>query len=49
MLALPEVKQRLITIGFDPIGAGADQFARYIRDEMARYEGIIKDARIKVE
>ncbi len=49
VLALPEVKQRLTTIGFDPIGAGADQFARYIREEMTRYEGIIKDARIKVE
>jgi tripartite-type tricarboxylate transporter receptor subunit TctC len=49
VLALPEVKQRLSTIGFDPIGSGGDRFATYIRDEMAKYEKIIKDAKIKVE
>jgi tripartite-type tricarboxylate transporter receptor subunit TctC len=49
VLALPEVKQRLSTIGFDPIGSSGDRFATYIRDEMAKYEKIIKDAKIKVE
>jgi tripartite-type tricarboxylate transporter receptor subunit TctC len=49
VLALPEVKQRLSTLGFDPIGTGGAQFAAYIRDEMAKYEKIIKDAKIKVE
>jgi tripartite-type tricarboxylate transporter receptor subunit TctC len=49
VLALPEVKQRLNTLGFDPIGTGGEQFAAYIRDEMAKYEKIIRDAKIKVE
>jgi tripartite-type tricarboxylate transporter receptor subunit TctC len=49
VLALPEVKQRLSNFGFDPIGTGGAQFAAYIRDEMAKYEKIIKDAKIKVE
>ena len=49
VLALPDVKQRLSTLGFDPIGSGGQQFAGYIRDEMAKYEKIIKDAKIKVE
>jgi tripartite-type tricarboxylate transporter receptor subunit TctC len=49
VLALPEVKQRLSTLGFDPIGTGGAQFAAYIRDEMAKYEKIIRDAKIKVE
>jgi tripartite-type tricarboxylate transporter receptor subunit TctC len=49
VLALPEVKQRLSTIGFDAIGTGGDAFAKYIRDEMAKYEQIIRDARIKLE
>ena len=48
-LALPDVKQRLNALGFDPIGSGSEQFATYIRDEMAKYEKIIKDAKIKVE
>src|SRR5215472_7012877 len=43
VLALPDVKQRLNALGFDPIGSGSEQFAAYIRDEMAKY------AKIKVE
>ena len=49
VVALPDVKQRLNTLGFDPIGRGGAQFANYIRDEMAKYEKIIRDAKIKVE
>ena len=49
VIALPEVKQRLTQIGFGPIGTGGEQFATYIRDEMAKYEQIIKDAKIKVD
>src|SRR5262245_56459307 len=49
VLALPDVKQRLNALGFDPIGSGGEQFATYIRDEMAKYEKIIKDAKIKGE
>jgi tripartite-type tricarboxylate transporter receptor subunit TctC len=49
VLAMPEVKQRLNLLGFDPIGAPGDQFAKYIRDEMVRYEAIINDAKIRLE
>ena len=49
VLALPDVKARLNGIGFDPIGSGGEQFATYIRDEMAKYEKIINEAKIKVE
>src|SRR5438105_15903897 len=34
--ALPEFKQRLSTLGFEPIGWGGDRFATYIHDEMAK-------------
>jgi tripartite-type tricarboxylate transporter receptor subunit TctC len=49
VLALPEVKERLATLGFDPIGTHGEAFAKYIRDEMAKYEKIIKDAKIKMD
>ena len=49
ILAMPDVKERLNELGFEPIGAPADQFAKYIRDEMAKYEAIIKNAKIKAE
>jgi tripartite-type tricarboxylate transporter receptor subunit TctC len=49
VLALPEVKERLATLGFDPIGTHGEAFGKYIRDEMAKYEKIIKDAKIKTD
>jgi tripartite-type tricarboxylate transporter receptor subunit TctC len=49
LLALPDVKTRLSGLGFEPIGSGGAQFAAYVRDEMAKYEKIIKDAKITVE
>jgi tripartite-type tricarboxylate transporter receptor subunit TctC len=44
----PDVQKRLITIGFDPVGSNPGEFAKYITDEMAKYEKVIKDANIKV-
>ena len=49
VLALPDVKARLNGLGFDPMELGGEQFAGYVRDEMAKYEKIIKDAKISVE
>jgi len=49
LLALPDVKTRLSGLGFEPMGSGGAQFAAYVRDEMAKYDKIIKDAKIKVE
>ncbi len=49
VIALPEMKQRLNMLGFEPIGTHGAQFATYIRDEMAKYEKIIRDAKIKVD
>jgi tripartite-type tricarboxylate transporter receptor subunit TctC len=49
VLAMPEVRARLSVLGFEPIGAPAEQFARYMRDEMAKYQAIIQGAGIRVE
>src|ERR1700704_4596912 len=46
-LGLPPRGERLSTWGFEPIGASGGRFASYIRDEMAKYDKIIKDAGIK--
>src|SRR5215475_14037820 len=48
VLALPEVKQRLRELGFEPIGSTSEQFAKYIDTEMAKYAAIIRDAKIGV-
>ena len=45
----PEVKKQFATLGFEPIGSMPEYFAKYIKDEMEKYQQIIKDAKIKVE
>jgi tripartite-type tricarboxylate transporter receptor subunit TctC len=49
LLAQPDVKERLRTLGFDAIGSTPDYFAKFIGSEMERYGKIIRDANIKVE
>lgn len=49
LLASPDVKARLSALGFDPIGTGGERFAGYIREEMAKSEKIIKNAKISAE
>jgi tripartite-type tricarboxylate transporter receptor subunit TctC len=49
VLQMPEIRQRLIGLGYDPIGSTPDQFAANIRSEMAKWEKAVKDAKIRVE
>jgi tripartite-type tricarboxylate transporter receptor subunit TctC len=49
VLAEPDVKSRLTTLGFEAIGSTPDYFAKYIESEMAKYGKIIHDANIKAE
>ena len=43
------VKERLISLGGDPISSTPDEFAAFIRAENAKYAKVIKDANIKAE
>jgi tripartite-type tricarboxylate transporter receptor subunit TctC len=45
----PDVRAQFALLGFEPIGSTPDYFAKYIRDEMTKYEQIIRDANIKTE
>jgi tripartite-type tricarboxylate transporter receptor subunit TctC len=45
----PEVRERFALLGFKPLGSTPEYFAGYIKDEMAKYERIVKDANIKAE
>src|SRR4051812_19711445 len=48
-LAQPDIKERLSVLGFEAIGSTAAEFGKYIEAESAKYEQIIKDAKIKTE
>jgi tripartite-type tricarboxylate transporter receptor subunit TctC len=45
----PSVQERMTVQGFESVGSTADEFAKYIVTEMAKYGKIIKDANIKID
>ena len=45
----PDNRERLVNMGVDIIANSSDEFAAYLRAEIARYTKVIKDAGIKVE
>ena len=49
IFALPDVKERLTQLGIDYIGSTPEGLAKYMRDESAKWEKVIKNAGIKPE
>jgi tripartite-type tricarboxylate transporter receptor subunit TctC len=48
-LALPDVRERLVAIGFEPIGNSPEAFAAQVKADIAKWRKIIQDAKIKVD
>jgi tripartite-type tricarboxylate transporter receptor subunit TctC len=42
VLKLPEVRERLVTLGFDPRGGAQDAFAAYVKSEVEKWGKVIK-------
>ena len=49
VLAMPDVKKRLMDNGIDAVSNTPQQFAAYIRDETAKWAAVIKDANVKLD
>jgi len=49
IVALPDVNQRLRTLGFDPVGNSPAEYAERIRTEGAKWDKVVKDAKISIE
>ena len=49
ILALPDVKERLIAQGAEPVGDTPEQFAQYIKSEAAKWGKVIKTLNLKIE
>ena len=49
VLKLPDVSQRLVELGFDPIGGTPDQFAAVIRSETEKWARVIRAARVRLD
>ena len=49
ILALPEVKERIVPLGADPKTNSPDAFAAYIRSEIAKWAKVVRDAGISLQ
>ncbi len=49
ILALPDVKERFGQSGIDIVGGTPEQFDRHIREQVATWGKVVKDANIKVD
>jgi tripartite-type tricarboxylate transporter receptor subunit TctC len=46
ILALPDVKEKVLASGFEPSGITSAEFAAYIKAEIAKWRKVIEDAKI---
>jgi tripartite-type tricarboxylate transporter receptor subunit TctC len=49
VLADPDVRSRMIALGADPRGNTPEEFARFIRDDQAKWAKLMREAGIKPE
>ena len=49
VLKLPEVHEKLVELGFDPIGGGPGEFAALLASETAKWRRVIKAAGVKLD
>jgi len=49
IIALPDIKQRLETLGFEPLASTPADSAARIRQELARWAKVVRDAKIAVQ
>jgi len=48
-LQVPEVRDRLVALTFEPIGGTPQEFADYVRDEVVRWSKVVKETGAKVD
>ena len=49
ILNLPDVKERLSTLGAEPVGSTPAEFATFIRSDMTKWAKVVRDARIPLQ
>jgi tripartite-type tricarboxylate transporter receptor subunit TctC len=49
VLSMPDTREKLATMGFDPVASTPEEFAQWIRSEIARWGKVIRDANIALQ
>ncbi len=48
-LALPEIKERMLALGTEPVGSTPEEFGAFTKSEAAKWSRVIKDANVRLE
>jgi tripartite-type tricarboxylate transporter receptor subunit TctC len=49
VMSMPDTRQKLATMGFDPVASTPEEFAQWIRTEIVRWGKVIRDANIALQ
>ena len=49
ILRAPDMREKFISMGAEPVGSTQEQFGAFIKSEMAKWGKVIRDANIKPE
>jgi tripartite-type tricarboxylate transporter receptor subunit TctC len=49
ILAMPDVRDRFLAQGVEPVGSTPEQFGEHIRAQMSKWAKVVKDAGVKAE
>ena len=49
VMSMPDTRDKLATMGFDPVASTPEEFAQWIRTEIVRWGKVIRDAGITLQ
>jgi tripartite-type tricarboxylate transporter receptor subunit TctC len=49
VLKLPDIQERMVTLGLDPAGGAPEAFGRFVQEDIARWAKVIKESGVRVE
>jgi tripartite-type tricarboxylate transporter receptor subunit TctC len=49
IMRTPDIKEKMLSQGFEPIGNGPEEFAKFIREELPRWDKVVKTAGITAQ
>lgn len=49
ILAQPDMKERMLAVGFEPVGDPPDKFAAYLRVEVEKWSKVVRQADIRID
>jgi tripartite-type tricarboxylate transporter receptor subunit TctC len=49
IVAMPDTRDKMQKVGFEPLSSTPEQFAEFIKKEMVRYGKVIREANLSIE